>query len=227
MCSTFKWMAAAAVLARVDRGVERLDRRIPYSEADLLGVSPTTAAHVAEGALPLGELCRAAVTESDNGAANLILASLGGPRGLTRWLRRAGDPVTRLDHRELELNNPPPGDPRDTTTPAQTIANLDRFLLRNAVLSAGSRAQLVDWLVATKTGGARIRAGLPRGWRIGDKTGAWNGVTANDLAIVWPPGRAPLLIAAYSTRGSASDTARNAALAETARTAVALLGLSA
>jgi beta-lactamase class A len=227
MCSTFKWLAAAAVLARVDRGVERLDRRIAYSKADLLFTSPITSAHVRDGALPLGELCFAIVTRSDNAAANLVLRTLGGPAGLTRWLRSVGDRVTRLDHHEPELNNPPPGDPRDTTTPAQTVANLDRFLLKDAVLRPASRRRLSDWLIATRTGDHRIRAGVPAGWRVGDKTGAWNGVTANDLAIVWPPGKAPVLIAAYSTRGPAADGARDAALAEVARTAISILGLSA
>jgi beta-lactamase class A len=223
MCSTFKWLAAAAVLARVDRGMERLDRRVVYTKADLLLVSPITEARVGEGSMPMGDLCMAAVTRSDNAAANLILNSLGGPIGLTRWLRHAGDDTTRLDHNEPSLNNPRPGDPRDTTTPSAMLADL-RGILLGKVLSDRSRAQLIAWMIANRTGDARLRAGLPKDWRVGDKTGAWNGVSANDVAVVWPPGHAPILVAAYLTGGKAPDKARDAALADVARVVVQALG---
>ena len=223
MCSTFKWLAAAAVLARVDHGAERLDRRVAYAKADLLGNSPITGARLAEGSMSLGDLCAAAVTRSDNAAANLILKELGGPAGLTRWLREAGDSVTRLDRDEPSLNTAAPGDPRDTTTPSASIADLRQFLVGKA-LSDSSRLQLTRWMIACTTGDRRLRAGLPNGWRVGDKTGTGDHATANDVAIVSPPGRAPILIAAYLSGGKAPDAARDAALAEVARIVVAGLG---
>ena len=223
MCSTFKWLASAAVLARVDRGVERLDRRIGYSKADLIANSPTTAARVAEGSMPLGELCAAAITLSDNCAANLILKTLGGPLALTRWLRSSGDSVTRLDRTEPSLNTAVAGDPRDTTTPSASIADLRQILL-GRVLSAPSRRQLTDWMVANRTGDRRLRAGLPAGWRVADKTGTGANATSNDVGAVWPPGRPPILIAAYLTGGASSPDARDVALAEMARIALASLG---
>ena len=225
MDSTFKWLASAAVLARVDRGVERLDRRIAYGKADLVGVAPITTARLAEGAMPLGDLCEAAITRSDNGAANLILTSLGGPAGLTHWLRTEGDSITRLDRNEPTLNAAVPGDPRDTTTPSASIADLRQILL-GKVLSDRSRLLLTRWMIATKTGDKRLRAGLPKGWRVGDKTGTGPHATCNDVAIAWPPGRSPVLIAAYLTGGSATDDAREAALAEVARVVVQGLGLT-
>jgi beta-lactamase class A len=226
LCSTFKWLLAAAILHRVDRGMERLKRRIAYSKADLLLNSPTTEAHLSEGSLTVGALCEAAITLSDNAAANLLLATVGGPAGLTRWLRAIGDPTTRLDHGETALNDPGPRDPRDRTSAAAMVGDLRRIVL-GEMLTPASREQLIAWLVANKTGATRLRAGLPRDWRIGDKTGAWNGRTANDVAVAWPPGRAPILIAAYCSGGSASDEARNAALAEVGRTIAAAYGAAA
>ncbi|HTK34806.1 MAG TPA: class A beta-lactamase [Caulobacteraceae bacterium] len=223
MCSTFKWLAAAAVLARVDRGVERLDRRIAYSKADLLFNSPTTQARVGEGAMPLGDLCAAAITLSDNGAANLLLTSLGGPAGLTRWLRSIGDAGTRLDRNEPTLNTAIPGDPRDTTKPEASIADLRRILL-GKTLSDASRLQLTGWMIANKTGDRRLRAGLPKDWRVGDKTGTGVHATSNDVAIAWPPSWPPILIAAYLTGGEAPDATREAALAEMAQIVVSALG---
>ena len=216
MASTFKTLAVAAVLARVDRGVERLDRRIPFGKADLLDYAPVTTARVGEGGMTLGELCEAAITDSDNTAANLILATYGGPAGLTDYLRSIGDPTTRLDRFELELNEALPGDPRDTTTPAAMLGTLQVLLLGDA-LSAASRERLIGWLVANKTGNERLRAGLPAGWRVGDKTGSGYRGTTNDVAIVWPPNRAPLLVAAYLTGSAATFAARNATIADVGR----------
>jgi beta-lactamase class A len=158
------------------------------------------------------------VEVSDNTAANLLLASIGGPAGLTRWLRAVGDPFTRLDRMELALNSSIPGDPRDTTTP-EAMVGLMRKLLLGPVLAPASRQMLVDWLLACRTGRGRLRAGLPRDWRVGDKTGTADGryLTCNDLAIAWPPGRAPILIFAFSTAGPAGTEAREAALAEVGR----------
>lgn len=218
MCSAFKWLLAAAVLARVDAGRERLDRVIRYGASELFTSSPVARANVARGGLGVRELCAAAVEASDSTAANLLLASLGGPAGLTRWLRSIGDPATRLDRTEVALNSSIPGDPRDTTTPEAMVGDMRKLLL-GAVLSPTSRQLLLDWLVECRTGLKRLRAGLPRDWRVGDKTGTWEGrwSTCNDLAIAWPPGRAPVLIFAFSSAGPAGTEAREAAIAEVGR----------
>ena len=217
MCSTFKALAAGAVLARVDAGNEQLDRRIRYDAKHLVTYSPVTEKHVATG-MTLAELCEAAITLSDNTAGNLLLAAIGGPAGLTAFARTLGDAVTRLDRIETELNEATPGDPRDTTTPAAMAADLRALVLGDA-LSAKSRAQLKAWLIDSKTGGTRIRAGVPAGWIVGDKTGAGDHGTNNDVAILWPPGRAPLVLCVYLTETSASFEARNAAIATVAKAA--------
>jgi beta-lactamase class A len=218
MCSTFKWMLAAAVLAKVDAGRERLDRVIRYGPADLLGNAPVARANLGKGGLPVGELAAAAVEVSDNTAANLLLASVGGPKGLTGWLRSIGDAVTRLDRTEPELNSAILGDPRDTTTPEAEVATMQTVLL-GPVLKPPSRERLLGWMKAVTTGKTRLRAGLPSDWTVGDKTGtsaADRGV-ANDLAIAWPPGRAPILIAGFVHAPSAAPDARDATLAEVGR----------
>lgn len=207
MCSTFKWLLAACVLARVDRGVERLDRRVGFGPADLIDASPTVKAALGgapRATLTVAALCEAAVTLSDNAAANLLLPSIGGPAGLTDWLRRIGDRVTRLDRTEPTLNYVPVDDPRDTTTTAAMLRELDR-LLYGPVLSAGSRRQLWDWLLGCRTGDTRLRAGLPPGWRIAHKTGTsisdpGPGVrnAAGDVGVLLPPRGAPILVTAYA-----------------------------
>jgi beta-lactamase class A len=220
LCSTFKALAAAFVLARVDRGQESLSRRVVYTKSDLVTYSPATEKHVRDGLL-LAEICEAAVTLSDNTAGNLMLDSFGGPAGLTAYLRSLGDAATRLDRRETELNEARPGDPRDTTTPAAMAETIRKIVLGDA-LSAASRAQLVAWLVASKTGDKRLRAGMPRDWRIGDKTGGGKNNATNDIAVMWPPGRAPLIVTAYYTEAQASDDERNTVLAEVGRLAASM-----
>ena len=220
LCSTFKFLAAAFVLARVDRGEEKLDRRVVFSDKDLVTYSPVTKEHVAPGSMSMAEICDAAVTLSDNTAGNLMLASFGGPAGLTAYARSLGDRVTRLDRIETELNEAKPGDPRDTTTPVAMLGTMQRLLIEDA-LSASSRDRLIGWLLASKTGARRLRAGLPADWRVGDKTGSGNNGTANDVAIALPPGRAPILIAAYYTESTIADDARNTVIAEAGRLAVA------
>jgi len=223
LTSTFKFLAAALVLARVDGGAERLDRRIAFSVSDLVTYSPVTKDHVGPGGMSVAEICDAAVTLSDNTAGNLLLASFGGPPALTAYARTLGDGLTRLDRFETELNEAAPGDPRDTTTPAAMLGDMRRLLTGDA-LSAGSRERLMGWLLASKTGAKRLRAGLPADWRVGDKTGSGGNGTANDIAIVWPPGRAPILVAVYFTGSTISDEARNAVIADAGRIAVAGLG---
>jgi beta-lactamase class A len=220
MSSTFKFLAAALVLARVDRGDERLDRRIVFSAKDLVTYSPVTQDHVGSGGMSVAEICEAAVTLSDNTAGNLLLASFGGPQALTAYARSLGDGSTRLDRIETELNEAAPGDPRDTTTPAAMLGDMQRLIVDDA-LSAGSRERLIGWLLASKTGGKRLQAGLPSDWRVGDKTGGGNNGTANDIAVAWPPGRAPILVAVYFTGSTIADDARSAVIADAGRIAVA------
>lgn len=211
MCSTFKLLAAALVLQRADSGLDRLDRPIAIERSAIVPHSPLTEPHVGRH-MTLGALCEATITQSDNAAANLMLASFGGPAGLTAYVRSLGDPLTRLDRNEPGLNEAVAGDPRDTTTPAAMLGLMRKLVLGNA-LKPASRDQLRDWLLANKTGDERLRARLPSGWRVGDKTGAGAFGTNNDVGIVWPPGRPPLLVTAYLTQTGAPLDRRNAALA--------------
>jgi beta-lactamase class A len=212
LCSTFKFLAAAAVLERVDRDVEWLDRRITYGEGDILEYAPVAKKHVKDG-MTLAELCAAAVEWSDNTAANLLLQAIGGPEGLTRYARSLGDQVTRLDRTEPELNVVAPSDERDTTSPAAMLVLMNAILCGKA-LSDRSRQQLDAWLVAAKPGKNRLPAGLPLGWRIGHKTGTGAAAETNDIAIIWRRGHAPILVAAYYTESAEPMAAREAALAE-------------
>jgi beta-lactamase class A len=216
MCSTFKLLAAAAVLKRVDAGAEKLDRVIPYGPADLGGYAPVTKAHVADGGMALGDLCAAAIDWSDNTAGNLLLRVLGGPAAVTQYARSLGDNVTRLDRDEPSLNTAIPGDERDTTTPLAMLRDMRAILLGDA-LSEASRRQLQTWLIGDRVGDKRLRAGLPPSWRVGDKTGSGDNGAANDIAILWPPDRAPILAAVYCVGSTASMDDRNAAHAEIGR----------
>lgn len=200
--STFKFLLAGAVLSRVDRGQEQLDRRIPVLPRDIVSWSPVVKNAVG-GTMEVRSLCEAAMTRSDNAAANLLLHSLGGPEALTAALRDMGDPITRIDRFEPELNDVPPGDPRDSSTPSQMLKTMERLLL-GEILSAPSREQLSRWMVANTTGDARIRAGVPSDWKVGDRTGTGpRGETAT-IAAIYPPNRKPLLMAVY-IKGSPRD----------------------
>ncbi len=199
MASTFKLLLVAAILARVDRGTDRLDRAIPVKASDAIGVSPFTSSR-AGGSAMVGELCRATMIFSDNGAANLLLLAVGGPAGLTSFLRGIGDPVTRLDRIEPMMSEDLPGEIRDTTSPDAMLATMER-LLSGSVLMPKSRQQLIAWMVANTTGDTRLRAGLPKGWRVGDKTGSSGMGSANDLAIIWPTGATrPVFVASFINR---------------------------
>ncbi len=222
MCSTFKLLAVAAVLHRVDTKQEELGRFIRYAKSDLLEYAPVTRKHVDEGGMTLEALCAAAIELSDNTAANLLLKTIGGPAAVTRYARSLGDSQTRLDRFEPDLNIAIPGDERDTTTPGSMLGTLRRLLLGDA-LSAASRQRLESWLVASETGRSMIRAGVPNDWRVGDKTGNGGGGATNDIAILWPPRKAPILIAIYSLGSSASADARTGAIAAAARAIVAEL----
>lgn len=215
MASTFKLLLAAATLARIDAGLEPGDRALPIGPGDPVGHSPVTAAHVG-GSLTLTQLCAATVTDSDNGAANLLLASMDGPVGFTDWLRGTGDVVTRLDRIEPAMSEATPGDPRDTTSPAAMAATMQRLLL-GPVLLPDRRAQLIGWMRDSQTGLTRIRAGLPEGWQAGDKTGTGGHGSVNDVAILFPPGQAPWILCLYLTGTTAPRAEAEAAMADITR----------
>jgi beta-lactamase class A len=200
MCSTFKASLAACVLHRVDKGQERLDRLVHYSEKDLQPYAPTAKANLAKGALTVAEMCKAAVELSDNTCANKLLEAIGGPAALTKFWRETGDTTSRLDHNEPVLNRSPPGDPHDTTTPRAMAQSIRRFVL-GKVLSDGSRERLTDWMIACQTGANRLRAGLPKAWMVGDKTGNNGSDACGDLAVAWQGPGAPILIACYVQGG--------------------------
>jgi beta-lactamase class A len=213
MCSTFKFLAAAAVLKRVDDKQEKLERFVSYDAKDILEYAPVTKEHLKDGGMTLGALCAAAIEQSDNTAGNLLLNAIGGPAGVTNFVRALGDQVTRLDRIEPELNSAIPGDERDTTTPAAISSDMQRLLLGHA-LSEASRRKLDDWLQRNETGGSMIRAGVPKTWSVGDKTGRGANGATNDIAIMRPPGRAPILLAIYSVGSTATANDRAAAIAE-------------
>lgn len=226
MCSTFKLPLAALVLRAAEAGRLRLDDAVAITKADLVAYAPVVEPKVGQ-TLTLAALAEAAQTTSDNAAANLLLARLGGPAGFTAALRGLGDSVTRLDRTEPQLNVVKPGEEHDTTSPRAMAATMAR-LLTGDVLSAASRERLIGWMVATTTGGRRLRAGLPSSWRAGDKTGTAQAAAmtdkVNDLAITWPPGKAPVVITAYfdsSRRTNGTQPADEAALAEVGRIAAA------
>jgi len=211
LCSTFKAPLAAQVLARVDAGQESLNRMIAYGEKDVLFTSPVTKAHAGEGALPVKILCQAIVEVSDNTAATLLMRSVGGPAAITRFIRSLGDTVTRLDRYEPDLNFYK-GE-LDTTTPRAILVSA-RAILLGEVLKPASRAMLEGWMIASATGSKRLRAAFPKDWIAGDKTGTSAVEESNDFAIVRPPGRAPLLVAAYYDAPKLDFDAREAVLRE-------------
>ncbi|WP_329742254.1 class A beta-lactamase [Dyella sp. A6] len=212
MCSTGKLLVVGAVLAKVDRGQERLDRRIVFGRDAVLDWAPITRMHAGAPGMTIAQLCHAALTVSDNTAMNLLLDSLGGPAAATRYVRGLGDPLTRFDRYEPELNVPAPGGLLDTSTPDAMLADMQALLLGD-VLSASSRARLTDWMRHNTTGMDQLRAGLPMGWTAGDKTGSSRSQT-NDVAIIWPPGRKPLLVVAFYEGPTGLTSRRKAVLAQ-------------
>ena len=222
MCSTFKVLAVAAVLKRVDEKKEKLDRFVPYGEAQLLAYAPVTRAHVKEGGMTVEALCAAAISPSDNTAANLLLETIGGPKGLTEFARSIGDEFTRLDRIEPELNNAVQGEDRDTTTPAAMCKNLQRLLMSD-VLSQESRARLEGWMIGNETGSKMIRASVPADWKVGDKTGRSGKGASNDIAILRPPTGGPIFLAIYVNAPNESSDGRDTLVAEVAKIAIELL----
>lgn len=223
MASTFKLLLAGAVLAKADKKELELDSSLKFGPRDMIDHAPVTSLHLAKGSIRIRDLCAGAVEVSDNPAANLLLARIGGPAALNAFLRTIGDKTTRLDRTEPTLNENLPDDPRDTTTPRAMVDTTEALLL-GEVLGPDSRAQLTDWLVSANTGLKRIRAGLPKGFRAGDKTGTGANGAVNDVAIVWPPGRKPILLAIYLSESTKDVETLSAAHAEITREALSALG---
>jgi len=210
MCSTFKFLLVSAVLQRVDLHQEKVDRPIAIPTKPLIGNSPLTEPH-AGGTMTVAQLCEAALIRSDNTAANLLLETIGGPPGITKFCRSIGDEITRLDRNETSLNEAAPGDPRDTTTPSAMADDLNKILLGD-ILSPAARGQLIAWMRANQTGLDKLRASLPKGWLAADKTGSNGENTMNDIAVIWPAGRKPIIVTAYITQCPGPDSKRAAML---------------
>ncbi|GAB7192063.1 class A beta-lactamase Bla1 [Kineococcus sp. NUM-3379] len=214
--STFKALAAAAVLDSTTPA--QLDEVVRWSREDLVTYSPVTEKHVETG-LTLREVADAAVRYSDNTAGNLLLARLGGPAGFEAALRAIGDTVTDPERIETALNEAVPGDVRDTSTPRALAADLRAYAV-GGELEPGDRAQLVNWLRRNTTGDALVRSVVPPGWRVGDKTGGGGHGTRNDIAVVWPPGRAPVVLAVLSSRDEPGARYDDALVARAAHAAL-------
>ncbi|TFW25527.1 class A beta-lactamase [Massilia arenosa] len=221
MCSTFKTMAAGAVLKRSATDAGLLTRRVTYAKSDLVTYSPITEKHVAEG-MTVAELCAAALQYSDNTAGNLLMQLVGGPQGVTAFARSIGDEVFRLDRWETALNTAIPGDERDTTSPAAMARSYERLLLGDA-LPPAQRMQLRDWMLGNTTGASRIRAGVPPEWKVADKTGTGDYGTTNDAGIAWPAADRALVMVIYFTQPSKGADAQSGVIAEAARLAAAAL----
>ncbi len=203
MCSTFKTYAAARVLQMAERGELSLEQRLFVDPADILANSPITEAR-AGGEMTLADLCQAALQRSDNTAANLLLATLGGPQAITVFARSIGDPESRLDRWETELNSAIPGDPRDTSTP-EALGGGYRNLLAGNALAPPQRTQLEDWMRANQT--SSMRAGLPDGWTSADKTGSGDYGSTNDVGIAYGPDGQRILLALMVRSQSADPNA--------------------
>lgn len=228
MCSTFKWLLGGILLQRADRGLEDMARRLTFNQSDLVYHSPVTRDHLGEAGMSIAELCEATIQTSDNTAANLLLAELGGPSGFTDLVRESGDPATRLDRLEPFLNENAPGDIRDTTTPV-AMATLMQDYLFGSALSDQSRELLRAWMIGANTGLDRLRAGFPQGWTGGDKTGTSSNRANNDVAFAIPPvgsGAAPIIIVSLTNVAEPISVDANALHARIARKVFDVLVLS-
>ena len=202
VCSTFKVFLASAILQQSVKDADLLSRRVHYAQTDLVAYSPDCEDHVEDG-MTMAELCAAALEDSDNTAANLLMKTLGGPSAVTAFAHANGSSEFRLDRWETELNTAVPGDARDTATPAAMAHGLQTLMLGDG-LPGPQREQLKEWLLGNNTGAKRIRAAVPATWQVGDKTGSGDYGTANDLAVLWPPGEQPILLAIYQTHRQAA-----------------------
>jgi beta-lactamase class A len=217
MCSTFKAPLAAAVLIGAEGGKFGLEGEIPFNSDDILDYAPVVKKNKKRGRMSMGELAQAAVEVSDNSAANLLLPMLGGPGGLTAFMRAHGDTMSRLDRNEPTLNENAEGDEQDTTTPAAMAGLMGRLFFRD--LKADSADKLRSWFNASSTGDKRIKAGLPEGWTSGSKTGTC-GNAYNDVALVKSPNGDEYVLAIYLDRPTVDAKKAEAAIAETASAAL-------
>ncbi|MEV6521522.1 class A beta-lactamase [Longispora sp. NPDC051575] len=218
MCSVFKTLAAAAVLRAFGSGERALSRTVRYNQADIdrAGYSPVTSlpGNLADG-MTIGELCAAALSHSDNTAANLLLAEVDGPAAVTRLCRALGDPVTRLDRWESELNSAEPWRREDTTSP-RAVTDTYRRLLLGTALDGEGRTLLGTWLRRNTTNGDTFRAGLPADWVLADKTGSGEYGTRNDVGVAWTSTGTPIALAVLTTHTDAAARPDNALVAATA-----------
>lgn len=221
MCSTFKTVLAAAMLARADAVAGLLDKRLALPKESFVSYSPITGKHAGD-AMSVADLCAAALQYSDNTAANTLMRELGGPSALTRYARTLGDERFRLDRWETELNSAIPGDERDTTTPWAMAQTLRKLLLRDG-LAPARQSQLREWMLGNTTGDSRIRAAVPAGWRVADKTGTGSYASASDIAVIYPPDRAPLVLAIYTRQPAKDAEARSDIIAQAAKAALGML----
>jgi beta-lactamase class A len=218
-CSTFKGLVAAAILN--GHPLSYLDTKVAITRSDVDSISPVTEHHIGS-TMTVRQLCDAAVRYSDGTAGNLLMRAIGGPAALTAYLRGLGDPVSRMDQYEPQLNRNSPDDPRDTTTP-RAIAQDYRQLVLGTALPADARALLTTWLKTNATGAQDVRAGVPKDWTVADKTGHGDYGRANDVAIAWPPDGPPLVLAIMSDRDGYTADAEYAIIAEAAAYAAATL----
>lgn len=220
-CSTFKVILAGAILTQNTQNAGLLEQRIRYTQKDMVNYSPVSSKHLADG-MTVEQLCRAALQYSDNTAANMLIRQVGGPAAVTAFARSIGIDEFRLDRVETTLNTAIPGDPRDTATPAAMARALQTLALGEA-LPAPQRERLQNWMRGNTTGAHRIAAGVPAGWQVGDKTGTGDHGTANDIAVIWPPARKPIILAVYHTQREADAKPRDEVIAEATRIVVAKL----
>lgn len=216
MCSTVKTFIVSAILHRRLSEPGLLDKRIQYTQADIMEWAPIASQHVGEG-MTIAELCDATIRYSDNTGANLLIAELGGPKETEKYVRSLGDNVSRMDRLEEDLNIPD-GD-LDTSTPLQLATNLRRLALDEG-LDAQGRDLLTDWLKRNTTGDQSVRAGVPAGWTVGDKTGGGFKGETNDIAVIWPPGRAPIVIAVLAIPDDPKSTKGKPTIAAATRIAL-------
>ena len=210
--STHKTFTCAALLAKVDQQALSLNQLVSISKEMLMAYSPITEKSLSAQTMTLGALCQAAVSYSDNTAANLAFDAIGGSTGFNAFMRSLGDEQTRLDRKEPDLNEATPGDLRDTTTPKAIVHSLKKALLDDG-LSALSQAALKQWMLDDQVASALLRAALPANWRIADKTGAGGYGSRSIIAVIWPPSQQPLVVAIYITQTTAPMTDSNKAVA--------------
>lgn len=220
MCSTVKTFIVSAVLRRRLSEPGLLDQRIQYTQSDVLEWAPITSQHVSTG-MTVSELCDATLRYSDNTGANLLITQLGGPKETEKFVRSLGDNVTRMDRTEVQLNIPD-GD-LDTSTPQQLVANLRRLVLDEGLDSRG-RDLLTDWLKRNTTGDQSIRAAVPAGWTVADKTGGGFKGETNDIAVIWPPGRAPIVMAVLTVPEDPTSTKGKPTIAAATRIVLRAFG---